>query len=214
MLKIGVLASGRGSNFQAMIDEGKADNLKVSIECLITDTPACYAIKRAEENGIPAFYINPDDYKTKDLYYHKIAYELKSSGVGLVLLAGFMRVVRKPLLDAYPMRIMNVHPSLLPAFRGLDAQKQALDFGVKVAGCTVHFVDEGVDTGPIIIQAAVSVIQGDNAESLSDRILKLEHKIYPYAVKLFSEGRLRVEGRTVVIKGGVDNNGFLTNPPV
>ncbi|MBF0564985.1 MAG: phosphoribosylglycinamide formyltransferase, partial [Nitrospirae bacterium] len=135
-----------------------------------------------------------------------------SSSVKLVVLAGFMRVVKKPLIEAFPMRIMNIHPSLLPSFRGLDAQKQALDYGVKVAGCTVHFVDEGVDTGPIIIQGAVPVLQSDSDKTLSERILKLEHQIYPYAIKLFSEGRLYVEGRTVRIKGDGTNIGYLLHP--
>jgi phosphoribosylglycinamide formyltransferase-1 len=131
-----------------------------------------------------------------------------------VILAGFMRIVGKPLIDSFPHRIMNIHPALLPAFPGLHGQKQALEYGVKVSGCTVHFVDEGMDTGPIIAQAAVPVYHDDTEEILSERILKLEHKIYPEAIRLFSEGRLKVEGRIVRIQGNFPSDASLVNPPL
>ena len=140
-------------------------------------------------------------YGSRDEYFRAITAELKKREVDLVVLAGFMRIVGKPLLDAYPCRVMNIHPALLPSFPGLHGQKQANDYGVKITGCTVHFVDEGMDTGPIIIQAAVPVRDDDTEESLSESILKLEHKIYPEAIKLFSEGRLEMYGRKVRIKG-------------
>jgi phosphoribosylglycinamide formyltransferase-1 len=146
--------------------------------------------------------------------YTKIAGELQARNVGLVVLAGFMRIVGKPLINAFPNRIMNIHPALLPSFPGLHGQKQALDYGVKISGCTVHFVDEGMDTGPIIIQAAVPVYHHDTEETLSERILKLEHKIYPEAIRLFAEGKLQVDGRIVRITDGLNSDQSVVNPPL
>ncbi len=214
MTKLGVLASGRGSNFQSIIDSIKSGYLDARVEILITDNPDAYAIERAKNNGIPFLIMKPGDYPDKDVYYSAIAGALKERGVELVILAGFMRVVKKPLIDAYPMRIMNIHPALLPSFPGLHGQKQAVDYGVKISGCTVHFVDEGVDTGPIIIQAAVPAYHDDTEESLAERILKEEHRIFPYAIKLFIQGRLRVEGRKVIISGQKKADSILINPPI
>lgn len=214
MLKIGVLASGRGSNFQVIVDQIEAGRIPAKIEILIVDNPEAYAIERAKKHGIPYLYINPKEFKTKEAFYEKIRDELLSRGVELVVLAGFMRIVKKPLLDAFPNRIMNIHPSLLPSFPGLHGQKQAVDYGVRISGCTVHFVDEGVDSGPIIIQAAVPVHPDDTEEILSERILKLEHKIFPEAIRLFAEGRLEVSGRKVKIKDYQLPNIFFTNPEI
>ncbi len=214
MLKIGVLASGRGSNFQAIIDSIKSGYLKARVEVLITDNPSAYAIKRAEDNGIAVLVMRPKDYPSPDTYYEAVADDLVKRGVGIVVLAGFMRVVRKPLIDVFPMRIMNIHPALLPSFPGLHAQRQAVRYGVKVSGCTVHFVDEGMDTGPVIIQAAVPVYHDDTEESLSERILKYEHRIFPYAIRLFAEGRLEVIGRVVSIRGRIKDEGVVINPPL
>ncbi|GAB6183926.1 phosphoribosylglycinamide formyltransferase [Thermodesulfovibrio hydrogeniphilus] len=214
MLKIGVLASGRGSNFQAIIDEIEAGRLPAKIEILIVDNPNAYAIERAKKHGIPHLYVNPKDFLSKEAFYEKIRDELLAKGVELVVLAGFMRIVKKPLLDAFPNRIMNIHPALLPSFPGLHGQKQAVDYGVRISGCTVHFVDEGVDTGPIIIQAAVPVHPDDTEDSLSERILRLEHKIFPEAIRLFAEGRLQVEGRKVKIKDYRLPEKFFTNPEI
>jgi len=214
MLKIGVLASGRGSNFQAIIDEIENKNLKASIEILITDNPSAFAIERAERHNINHMFINPEDFAAKDEFFKKIADELKSRGVDLVILAGFMRIVRKPLIDAFPDRIMNIHPALLPAFPGMHGQRQALDYGVKISGCTVYFVDGGMDTGPVIIQAAVPVTSDDTEDTLSERILSFEHKIYPEAVRLFSEGRLEIKGRKVVIKNHSAVISNIVNPPI
>lgn len=214
MLNLGVLASGRGSNFQSIIDEIEAGKLDASIKLLIVDKPDSYAIERAKKHSIEYLYINPKGFASKDAFFLKIADELKTRKVELVALAGFMRIVRKPLIDAFSHRIMNIHPALLPSFPGLHGQKQAADHGVRISGCTVHFVDEGMDTGPVIIQAAVPVSPDDTEDTLSARILKLEHKIFPEAIRLYSEGRLKVEGRIVKISGCELKDEYIVNPPL
>lgn len=214
MLNLGVLASGRGSNFQSIIDEIEAGKLKASVKLLVVDNPDAYAIERAKKHSIEYLHINPKDFPSKDDFFIKIANELKARNVELVILAGFMRIVRKPLIDAFRNRIMNIHPALLPSFPGLHGQKQAADYGVRISGCTVHFVDEGMDTGPVIIQAAVPASPGDTEDTLSARILKLEHKIFPEAIRLYSEGRLRVEGRAVKILGYELKDEYIVNPPL
>jgi phosphoribosylglycinamide formyltransferase 1 len=211
-LNLGILASGRGSNFQSIIDEIEKGGLNAKIRLLIVDNPDAFAVQRAGKYGIEFLVIRPNDCKTKNDFYLMIADELGKRDVELVVLAGFMRIVGKPLIDAFPDRIMNIHPALLPSFPGLHSQKQAVEYGVKISGCTVHFVDEGMDTGPIIIQAAVPVYHEDTEETLSERILKLEHKIYPEAIRLFSEGRLEVRGRTVKIKDQTSPESHLANP--
>lgn len=213
-LKLGVLASGRGSNFQSIINAINSRRLIAEILVLITDNASAFAIERAKKHGIEYLVISPKEYSSGDDFFVKIAEELKKRDAGLVILAGFMRIVRKPLIDAFPNLIMNIHPALLPAFPGLHGQRQALEYGVKISGCTVHFVDEGMDTGPIIIQAAVPLLQDDTEETLSERILKLEHEIYPEAIRLFSEGRIDVEGRRVRIKGYVSSDNSIVNPPL
>ncbi len=213
MLRIGVLASGRGSNFQSIIDNINSGYIKARIAVLITDNPKAYAIERAKNNNIEAIIISPKDFSDKDSYYSHIAEMLKSKGVELVALAGFMRVVGKTLIQAFPNKIMNIHPALLPSFPGLHGQKQAVDYGAKISGCTVHFVDEGVDTGPIIIQAAVPVYNDDTEDSLSERILKQEHRIFPLAIKLFSEGKITVKGKKVIIKSKKED-AVIINPPL
>lgn len=211
-LRIGILASGRGSNFQSIIDAVEAGCVKAELKVLITDNPAAFAVERAKRHGIEHIIMMPNQFTSRNDYFAAIAKELKSRDVGLVALAGFMRIAGKPLIDAYRNRIMNIHPALLPSFPGLHGQQQAHDYGVKISGCTVHFVDEGMDTGPIIIQAAVPIRDEDTEETLSERILKFEHKIYPEAIRLFSEGRLRVVGRKVMIeRAHVDEDGFI-NP--
>ncbi len=198
-LPLGVLASGRGSNFQAIIDSIEAGRLNAVVKLLVVDNAGAFAVERARKHSIEHLCLDPGDFTTKDDFFRRITEELKARSVGLVVLAGFMRVVRKPLIDAFPNRIMNIHPALLPAFPGLHGQKQAVDYGVRISGCTVHFVDEGMDTGPVIIQAAVPVSPNDTEESLSERILKLEHRIFPEAIRLFSEGETRRRG-----EGGED----------
>lgn len=179
---------------------------------LISDNPGAFAIERARKYGIEYLVFNPAEFKSRDQFYAKISEELTKRGADLVILAGFMRIVGKPLIDAFPNRIMNIHPALLPSFPGLHGQEQALDYGVKISGCTVHFVDEGMDTGPIIIQAAVPVYHDDTEKSLADRILELEHKIYPEAIRLFSEGRLQVTGRIVRIIDDRRSHQSVVNP--
>jgi phosphoribosylglycinamide formyltransferase-1 len=213
-LTIGVLASGRGSNFQSIIDSIESGYLSAEIRLLITDNPGAFAIERARRRGIEYLVLEPRQFGSRDLYFEAIAQELKKRGVGLIVLAGFMRIVGKPLIEAFPNSIMNIHPALLPAFPGLHGQKQAIDYGVKIAGCTVHFVDDGMDTGAVIIQAAVPVMDDDTEESLSERILTLEHKIFPEAIKLFAEGRLEISGRKVSIKNAQHMEKDLVNPPL
>jgi phosphoribosylglycinamide formyltransferase-1 len=212
MLTIGVLASGRGSNFQSIIDNIKSGYINAKIAVLITDNAKAYAIERARGNNIETLVLVPKDFPDKDSYYKHIADELAKRNVGLVILAGFMRVVGKPLIERFRDRIMNIHPALLPSFPGLHGQKQAVDYGVKISGCTVHFVDEGMDTGPIIVQSAVPVYEDDTEDSLSERILKEEHRIFPLAVKLFSEGKIKVKGRKVFIESRREEVA-MTNPP-
>ena len=211
---IGILASGRGSNFQAIIDDIKSGRLDAEVAVLITDNPSAYAIERAKVINLEYKIVTPDEYDTRDAYYERISQELKHRNVQLVVLAGFMRIIGKPLIEAFPNSIMNIHPALLPSFPGLHGQGQATAYGVKISGCTVHFVDEGVDTGPIIIQAAVPVWPGDTEEALSERILELEHQIYPEAIRLFAEKRIHVAGRVVKIDGYHEQKGNLVNPPL
>jgi len=213
-LSIGVLASGRGSNFQSIIDAIDAGCLRAKIVLLITDNANAYAIERARKHGIETLILIPKLSASRNDYYKKIASELKVREVGLVILAGFMRVVGKPLIEAFRNRIMNIHPALLPSFPGLHGQGQAVDYGVKVSGCTVHFVDEGMDTGPIIIQAAVPVFFEDTEDALSARILNLEHKIFPEAIKLFADNRLEVVGRKVKIHGLSPISTSLISPQI
>jgi phosphoribosylglycinamide formyltransferase 1 len=212
-LSIGILASGRGSNFQSIIDSITSGYLKARIAVLITDNPNAYAIERAGKHDIEAIIMIPKQYASRNEYFKAVVRELKVREVGLVALAGFMRIIGKPLIDAFQNRIMNIHPALLPSFPGLHGQKQANDYGVKISGCTVHFVDEGMDTGPIIIQAALPVAFEDSEDALSERILKMEHKIFPEAIRLFAENRLEVVGRKVRIKGLEVQETSLTNPP-
>ncbi|MCX8070121.1 MAG: phosphoribosylglycinamide formyltransferase [Thermodesulfovibrionales bacterium] len=215
MINLGVLASGRGSNFQSIIDEIEGGKLNASIKVLITDKPDAFAIERAKKHNIKHLYMNPKDYTSKDSFFEAIAEELLNNQVELVILAGFMRIVAKPLIDAYPMKIMNIHPALLPSFTGLHGQRKAVQYSVKISGCSVHFVDEGMDTGPVIIQAAVCAHHDDTEESLSERILQLEHKIYPEAIRLFEQGRIKVQGRIVVIEDYKKSDcGYLINPPI
>ncbi len=213
-LNIGVLASGRGSNFQAIIDaveSGMIQGVKVRVLC--TDTPDAYAIERAKKHGIESVVSLPKEFRSREEYFSHLADEMRQRAIGLIVLAGFMRIVGKPLIDAFPNRIMNIHPALLPSFPGLHGQKQAADYGVRISGCTVHFVDEGMDTGPVIIQAAVPVTPDDNEASLSERILQCEHRIFPEAIRLFAEDRIKVSGRKVLISGVPAPEGFLIWPP-
>lgn len=199
-LRLAVLASGRGSNLQAIIDAITEGRLRAVLAVVISNKAESQALERARKHGAPAVFLDPKATPGRDAYDAVILEHLRQHDVGLVALAGYMKIVTRVLIDAYANRIMNIHPSLLPSFPGLEAQQQALDWGAKVSGCTVHFVEEGVDTGPIIQQAAVPVLEGDTAESLEARILAQEHRIYPEAIQLFAEGCLTVEGRRVRIR--------------
>jgi phosphoribosylglycinamide formyltransferase-1 len=198
-MNIAVLVSGRGSNLQAMIDSIENGYLKARISVVISDIENAYALLRAKKHGIEVVFVEPEKYSSKELYEKQVLAVLKKHNAELILLAGYMKILGKTLLSAYKDRILNIHPALLPAFPGLHAQKQAFEYGVKVAGCTVHFVDETLDGGAIILQRCVEVKEDDTDETLADRILEQEHKIYPEAVKLFVENRLRIEGRKVKI---------------
>ena len=195
---IAVLVSGRGSNLQSIIDKVKSGYIKnAKIKIVISDVADAYALVRAKKHGIDTAFIDPSPFAGKREYEQDIIRTLRGYDIDLVLLAGYMRIVGNDLIGTYRNRILNIHPALLPSFRGLHAQKQALDYGVKVAGCTVHFVDEDVHTGPIILQKCVPVLDDDTEDTLSDRILEQEHTIFPEAVKMFVEGKLKVEGRIV-----------------
>ena len=198
-LKIGVLGSGKGSNLQSIIDNVEAGMVPADIACVISDVKDAFILARAAKHGIEALHIPPGNYKTKlepeaEAQYIKT---LKDRGVELVVLAGFMRMLKEPFIDAYPNGIVNIHPSILPAFRGLEAWKQALEYGVKYTGCTVHFLELGMDTGPIIMQAVVEVKDDDTPETLHQRIQVEEHKIYPAVIRLIAERRLKLHGRKV-----------------
>ena len=198
-LRIGVLVSGRGSNLQAIIDAVQAGWLPVEIGVVISDKPEAYALERARRADIPAVVIERGSFESRGAFEQAMLAALETYGVELIALAGFMRILSGHFTARYAQRVINIHPALLPAFPGLHAQAQALNYGVKVTGCTVHFVDEGMDTGPIILQAAVPVEDDDTEETLSQRLLTQEHRIYPLALQLLAEGRVKVEGRQVHI---------------
>ncbi len=195
---IGVLISGRGSNLQALIDAIEEKRLPAKIAIVISNRDGAAGLERARAAGIETVVINHRAFPTRDAFDLAVASELRKRGVSLVCLAGFMRLVGTPLLDAFPNAILNVHPSLLPAFPGVDAQCQALDHGVKVAGATVHLVTADLDAGPIVLQAPVSVRDDDSAETLAARILIEEHRIYPEAVRIVLAGGWTIEGRRFV----------------
>jgi phosphoribosylglycinamide formyltransferase-1 len=211
---IGVLVSGSGSNLQSIIDCIEAGSLDAEIRIVISNEPDAYALQRAARHHISAVVIRHVDYAGRQEFEEQIIKTLKEYGVELVIMAGFMRILGPAILKAFPMRIMNIHPALLPAFPGLHVQEKAVNYGVKFSGCTVHFADDGVDSGPIIIQAVVPVNDSDSAEDLAGRILKEEHKVYPKAIQLYAEGRLVIQGRKVFIMHGSPIVGAMHNPPL
>ena len=213
MVNLGVLVSGSGSNLQAIIDNIEAGRLDAKIKIIISNVPDAYALERAKKHGILSMVIPHKGLKREE-YDQKIVETLKAKDVELVILAGFMRIITHVLLRAFPMKVINIHPALLPAFPGTHVWQMEVDSGVKFAGCTVHFVDEGTDTGPIIIQAVVPVYDDDSAETLNARILKQEHKIFSQAIQLYAEGRLEIKGRRVLAKGFPKApDSFMINPP-
>jgi phosphoribosylglycinamide formyltransferase 1 len=200
--RLGVLISGRGSNLQSIIDAIRRGELHAEIAVVVSNRADAAGLVRAREAGLETVCMRQVDFASRDADDAALARELQGRRVDLVCLAGFMRLVGTPLLEAFPNRILNIHPSLLPAFPGLDAQQQALDYGVKVSGATVHLVSSELDAGPIVMQAAVPVQPGDGVESLSARILIEEHRLYPRAIALILDGRWRLEGRRFTIHEG------------
>lgn len=215
-LSIGVLASGRGSNLQAIIDAIESKRLSARIVCVISDKNDAQALERARQHGAKAIFLDPRGYDSREDYDQALVECLRSHEVELVCLAGFMRILSPVFVQAFPRQILNIHPSLLPSFPGLKVQRKALEHGVKFSGCTVHFVTEEVDAGPIVIQASVPVQDGDTEESLSERILAEEHKIYPQAIQWIAEGRLSLEGRRVLLRGEGDEapGEIVHHPPL
>ena len=200
MINIGVLVSGRGTNLQAIIEAIEEGKIAGEIKVVVSDNPDAYALKRAQQYHIDTRYIDFKEFKNREDFDKEIIKTLKEKKIELVVLAGYMRILSPYFIRTYKNKIINIHPALLPSFPGLHAQRQTLEYGAKVSGCTVHFVDEGVDSGPIILQKAVEVSDDDTEESLADKILKEEHQIYPRAIQLFSESRLIIKGRRVFIK--------------
>lgn len=196
---LGVLCSGRGTDLQSIIDAIGRGEVDATIGVVLTDKPDAYALERAKKAGIKAVCVNRKEYGDRESFEKVLVEELHAAGVTLVVLAGFMRILTPYFVRSFPGHIMNIHPALLPSFPGAHAHRDVLTYGVKVSGCTVHFVDEGTDSGPIILQRAVPVLDDDTEETLGARVLEQEHIIYPQAVQLFCEGRLKVEGRHVRI---------------
>ena len=200
-LRIGVLGSGSGTNMQSILDAIAAGRLEAEVACALSDVDGARILERARRHGVPAYRLDAAPFKTKldgEAEQRYIA-ALRQHGVDTVVLAGFMRMVKPGLLQAFPQRVLNIHPALLPAFPGLRAWEQALAYGAKVTGCTVHFVDEGMDSGPVIVQRSVAVLPGDTPATLHARIQEQEHQAYPEALQLLGAGRLRVTGRCVEI---------------
>ncbi len=205
VIRLGMLVSGRGSNLQAIIDGIEEGTVPAEIVVVVSNKQQAPALERATRHGLTTVFLDPksvtDTTDPRQAYDRQLLQTLKQHRVELVILAGYMRIVSSVLITAYASRMMNIHPSLLPSFPGLDAQRQALDHGVKISGCTVHFVTEGVDEGPIILQKTVPVHTGDTVETLSERVLNAEHTLLPEAIRLFAEGRLHIMGRAVYIRG-------------
>lgn len=211
-LKLGILASGGGTNLQTIIDQCQQQQIDAEITLVLSNNPDAGALERAEKAGLPNICINHRDFADRQSFDQAVVAALQEAGAELIVLAGFMRIISEVFVAAFPQRIINIHPALLPAFPGLHVQKKALEHGARFAGCTVHFVDTGVDTGPIIIQAVVPVLDDDTEESLSARILQQEHQIYPKAIQLLAEGRVTIDGRRVRIDSAPVAETALINP--
>ncbi len=214
MLRLGVIASGTGTNLQCIIDAIESGLLKASIEVVISDRQGSGALERAETQGINNALVLKDDYSSRAEFDDELRRILEANNVELVVLAGFMRVLGQSFIDAFPMKIINIHPALLPSFTGLHVHEKAIRHGVKFSGCTVHFVDKGLDTGPIIIQAVVPLLDDDTEQSLSARILREEHRILPEAISLIAAGSVEVVERRVVLrkKAAINSHMALENP--
>ena len=215
-VKLGVLISGTGSNLQAIIDAILRGDLKAEIRLVISNRPDAQGLERARRHGIETAVIEHRKFASREDFDRAVLAALRDRSVELVALAGFMRLLSPVMIDAFPTRIMNIHNSLLPSFPGIHGPKDAIEYGVKIAGCTVFFVTPGVDVGPVIVQAAVPVLADDDEQRLAARILQQEHRIFPHAISLFQQGRLEIEGRRVIIKrdSSTPNSSPLVNPPV
>ncbi len=212
---IGVLVSGSGSNLQSIIDHIGKGVLDAEIRIVISNRPDAFALERSRKHGIKTAVVEHREFASRELFDARMIEILNAGGVELVVMAGFMRVLSPVFFRAFPMRIMNIHPALLPAFPGMHVQRKAMEYGVKFSGCTVHFADEGVDSGPIIIQAVVPVYDEDDEGSLAERILREEHRIYPQAIQYYAEKRIEVEGRRVRIRNlNHRTEQTLQNPPL
>jgi phosphoribosylglycinamide formyltransferase-1 len=199
LLRVGVLASGGGTNLQTIIDRCQNGSLAAEIAIVISNNPDAGALDRANRAGVATLCINHRLFPCREEFDHAVVRALQDAQVDLVVLAGFMRIITPTFIAAFPEKIINIHPALLPSFPGLHVQQKAIDYGARFSGCTVHFVDGGVDTGPIIIQAVVPILPDDSADTLAARILEQEHRIYPRAIQLIAEGRVQVDGRKVAI---------------
>lgn len=214
-VSIGVLISGGGTNLQAIIDAIEAGKLDAKIEVVLSNKADAYGLTRARQHGIPTEVLNHKDFASREAYDQAVVARLSGRGVELVALAGFMRLLSPVFIKAFSNRIMNIHPALLPSFPGLNVQQKAVQHGARFSGCTVHFVNEECDEGPIIIQAVVPVFPDDTGETLAARILAQEHRIYPRAIQLYAEGRLKVVGRRVLVDGAARDEGqALIQPPL
>lgn len=199
--RLAVFASGSGSNFAAIAEAAQSADAPYEAALLICDKPNAFVLERAGRMGVPAAVFRPKTYASREAYEADVVRTLREHDIDFIALAGYMRLITSTLLDAYENRILNIHPSLLPAFPGLRAVEQALEYGAKVAGVTVHFVDSGMDTGPIIAQEAVPVLSDDTADTLAERIHAIEHRLYPAVIRAYAEGRVQLNGRQVSIEG-------------
>jgi phosphoribosylglycinamide formyltransferase-1 len=215
-VRLGVLISGEGSNLQAIIDAVGRREVRADIRLVISNKAGAHGLERAQRAGIATQFIDHRRFSSREEFDRNLVAALHAREIELVACAGFMRLLSAVMIRAFPNRIMNIHPALCPAFPGVDAQRAALDYGVRFSGCTVFFVAEGIDDGPVIVQAVVPVMPNDTQETLTDRIRAAEHQIFPYAIRLFQQGRLRVHGRKVLVDGVcVADQGFaLINPPL
>ncbi len=219
-LPLGVLISGSGTNLQSIIDSINRGSLKAKINIVISNKKDAHGLIRAEKEGIPTAYIPHSPYPSREAHEEEILKELKRYGVEVVILAGYMRLVTGHFVSKYPWRILNIHPALLPSFKGTDAQKRAHEYGVKISGATVHFVDEEMDHGPIIIQGAIPLSSFEDVQQVSERILRIEHRIYPQAIQWLAQGRLKIEKNRVMVEGEgppadiSDIMPCLINPPL
>lgn len=214
-LRIGVLASGGGTNLQSIIDGCAAGSIGAEIVIVISNNPDAGALSRASKAGLASKCINHRNFNQREQFDKAVVETLIEHKVDLVVLAGFMRIIGPQFIAAFPARIMNIHPALLPSFPGLHVQQKAIDYGARFSGCTVHFVDGGVDTGPIIIQAVVPILDNDTEQELAARILAQEHQIYPQAIQWFAQGRIKLQGRKVIIADQIQDQAKpLINPPL